>query len=64
MEKIYHLYNLTTLDIERSYEMLNDDNLFGPIEGKSDGIEFELTEVFGPKLRTPTQLSGHTWEGN
>ena len=30
--------------------MLNDDDLFGPIEGNSDGLEFELTEVFGPEV--------------
>ena len=30
--------------------MLNNDDLFGPIEGNSDGLEFELTEVFGPEV--------------
>ena len=30
--------------------MLNDDDLFGPIEGNSDGLEFELTEFFGPEV--------------
>ena len=50
MEKIYHLSKHTTLAIGRSCEMLNDDDLFGYIEGNSDGLEFELTEVFGPEV--------------
>ena len=29
--------------------MLNDDDLFFPIEANSDGLGFELTEVFPPK---------------
>ena len=30
--------------------MLNDDDLFGSIQGNSDGLEFELTEFFGPEV--------------
>ena len=30
--------------------MLNDYDLFGPIEGNSGGLGFELTEVFGPEV--------------
>ena len=48
MDKIYHLYNRKTLSIYRSFDILNDYDLFGPIEGNSDGLEFELIEVFGP----------------
>ena len=50
MYKIYHLSNCTTLAIERSCDILNYDDLFGPIEGNSDGLEFELIEVFGPEV--------------
>ena len=50
MDNIYHLSNRITLDIVRSCEMLNNDDLFGPIERNSDGLEFELTEVFGPEV--------------
>ena len=50
MEKIYHLSNRPILAIERSCEMLNDDDLFGPIEGNSDGLEFELTDFLGPEV--------------
>ena len=50
MDKIYHLYNCTTLAIEKSCENLNDDDLFGPIDGNSDGLEFERTEVFFPEV--------------
>ena len=28
--------------------MFNGDDMFGPIEGNSGGLEFESTEVFGP----------------
>ena len=48
IDKIYHLSNCTTLAIERSFEMLNDDDMFGSIEG--NGLEFELTEVLGPEV--------------
>ena len=48
MDKIYHLYNRKTLSIYRSFDILNDYDLFGPIEGNSDGLEFELIEDFGP----------------
>ena len=40
MYNIYHLSNRTKLAIERSCEILNDDDMFGPIEGNSDGLEF------------------------
>ena len=50
MENIYHLSNRKTLAIERSCEMLNDDDMFSLIEGHSDGLEFEITEVFGPEV--------------
>ena len=50
MDKIYHLSNRTILGIERSYEILNNDDMFGPIEGNSDGLEFELTEFLGPDI--------------
>ena len=50
MDKIYHLSNRTTLAIERSCDILNYDDLFGTIEGNSDGLEFELIEVFEPEV--------------
>ena len=50
MDKIHHLSNCTTLAIERSCEMLKDGDMFVPIEGNSDGLEFELTEIFGPEV--------------
>ena len=50
MDKIYNLSNHTTLAIYRSCEMFNDDDMFGPIEGNSDALEFEITEFFGPKV--------------
>ena len=50
MEKIYHLSNRTTLAIERSCEMLKDEDLFGSIEGNNDGLESELTEIFGSEV--------------
>ena len=50
MDKIYHLSNRTKLDIERSCEILNENDMFGTIEENSDGLEFELTEVFGPEV--------------
>ena len=50
MDKIYHLSNRTTLAIERSCEMLNYDDMFGSIERNRCGLEFELTEVFGPEF--------------
>ena len=58
MEKIYHLSNCTSLATERSCEILNDDYLFGPIEGNSDSLEVELTEVFGPEVNNagPTNI--------
>ena len=40
MDNIFHLYNRITLAIQSSCDILNDDDLFGPIEGNSDGLEF------------------------
>ena len=50
MDMTYHLSNRTTLAIEMSCEMLNGDYLFDSIEGNNDGLEFELTEVFGSEV--------------
>ena len=36
--------------IEKCCEVLNDDYLFGLIEGNSNGLELELTEVFGTEV--------------
>ena len=47
MDKIYYLSKRTTLAIESSFEMLNDYDLFGPVEGNSHGLGFEPTVVFG-----------------
>ena len=30
--------------------MLNNDDMFGSIEGNNDGLEFELNEVFGSEV--------------
>ena len=30
--------------------MLNDEDMFGSIEGNNDGLESELTEIFGSEV--------------
>ena len=46
--------------------MLNGDVLFGPIDRNSDGLEFELTEVFGPEVNnsSPTKTIARSNSSN
>ena len=44
----------TTLAVDKLCDILSNTDLFGPVEGNSDGLEIEENEVFGTVVNNTT----------